>query len=339
MLLALAAGAAADPPERAPVVVRIGGITLRPGGFLEAIGETRSQSDADSVSTHFGSIPLTDTGVESVASLAHSRVMLKAERTAGPVAFTTYLESDFLNPVADSAPWRWRQYWGSARVGGWEILGGQAWSLLRPNREGMASDTALMNTDVIEPAYHVGLGGARRRQVRVGRTFGRQHAAVAWENNGNYVAKIATDRGFGHLEAAAFSGRSGRRGASASGFLRLSGRLRLATQEMWSHRDIAQALSLVPPLTSGFSVLEGVEAQCTKRLEVYAYAGIVYGDRSTGNRAVRQTSTGFNYRIPAPAWRGAVMLSLQYSYLDRAVWDGRTGQVHYAMYRLRYTFN
>jgi len=317
--------------------VRIGGITLRPGGFFELIGETRTQTDPDSISTRFGSIPLADTAAETVASPAHSRVFLHGDRKLGKALLTAYAESDFLNPVANSAPYRWRQYWGSVRAGAWELLGGQAWSLLRPNRTGVATEQGLMNTDVIEPAYHVGLAGARRRQVRLVRNLGRQDLAVAWENNGIYVAKLAADRAFGHVEAAAFNGRSRRRGASIAAVIPASSKVRLVTQQMWSHRDIAEALNLVPPLVGGMATLEGVEAQLRRYFEVYAYAGMVYGDRSGGNRTVRQTSTGFNYRVPTPQWHGWMLFSLQYSYLDRAVWDGHSGAVHYLMYRMRFT--
>jgi hypothetical protein len=34
-----------------------------------------------------------------------------------------------------------------------------------------------------------------------------------------------------------------------------------------------------------------------------------------------------------------MLMSLQYSHIGRAVWDGRQGAMDYLMYRVRYTFN
>jgi hypothetical protein len=265
--------------------------------------------------------------------------MLKSGLQAGPVHFTTYVESDFLNPATGSAPWYWRHYWAAARWRGWELLGGKAWSLLRPNRHGTSSDRDLMNTDALEPSYHVGLVGARRRQVRLTRTLGGQNLALAWENNGNYTAKVTADRGLGHLELAAFSGRSRRRGVSAAAVVPVAARLRVVTQQFWSNRDINEALGIVPARVGGLATIQGVEVQATRALEVYSYAGMVYGSRSAGNRTARSWSAGASYRRPVSEWYGSVALSLEYSYVDRALWAGPSGSLQYVMYGLRYRFN
>jgi hypothetical protein len=316
---------------------RLGRLTLIPSGFLDVIGMTRSATTKDSISTRFGAIPLGDTPGESVASIAHSRLELRGELPVGSIHFGGWAESDFSNPNPDSAPFRWRQYFGSARYGKWELLGGLGWSLLRANRVGIESDRLLMNTDVIEPAYQVGLAGARRRQVRVAREFGKQHAAFAWESTGNWVGKLTTDRKAGHFEVAGFSGRGGRSGANAAAIVHARPRLRLIGQQFWSRRDLAEALGLVPGGVGGWATMVGVESPVARDWEIYSYAGEARGAHSTGNRAVRQYSGGFHYRRRTPSLLGSVTLSLQYSYLDRSLWDGRTGAMHYVMYRLRYT--
>ena len=81
-----------------------------------------------------------------------------------------------------SVPFRWRQYWTKAKIGRWEVLGGQTWSLLRPNRVGIEPERALMNTDVIEPNYQVGIVGQRYRQMRLSYSHEGWKAAVAWES-------------------------------------------------------------------------------------------------------------------------------------------------------------
>jgi hypothetical protein len=329
------------PANPAPVLLDLGPLRLRPAGFFEPIGLTRSQTSTDSVSTKFGSIPLTDSPAESLGSIRHSRLTLKADLPAGEWNYTVYLESDFMNFTSGQSPWRWRQYWGQVRWGKWELLGGRAWSLLRPNRVGIASDRDVMNTDVIEPAYEVGLAGSRNRQVRLARDFGEYKAVVAWEGEGNLLTKVVRDHQRTHLEAGGLAGKAGRRSLTASAVVGIAPRLRIVTQQYWSKRAANYALSIVPAGANGFSSIEGVEAQITRRWELYGYGGFIYGSRvATGaNRVVWEWSGGANYRVPLPYLRAALMASLQLAQYDRSVWDGRHGELVYLMYRLRYTFN
>ena len=333
----LSAGEPSDSFE--PVLVHLGSLTLKPSAFLELIGMSRSATTADSVSTHFGNIPLEDTPGESLGSPRHSRLMLKGDVPAGPFHFSAYLESDFLNFTPGQSPYRWRHYWGQAQIGNWEILGGQTWSLLRSNRVGTGMDA--MNTDVIDPAYHVGLIGSRLRQIRVSRTMGIYKAAVAWEGVGNFVAKVVRDTERQHYELAGFGGRTGRGGVAASAVAGLTPRLRLVTQAYWSQRAAYEALAVVPVGVNGVSTLEGIEAQIKKNLEVYSYGGLVYAARgdASGNRLVRQWTAGVNQKVSLPSLRSGLLMSLQYSYLDRAIWAGKEGVMNFLMYRVRYTFN
>ena len=346
VLVAVAAAGALLPAEErssapGPVLLHIGSLTLKPSGFLDSIGMSRSSTTPDSVSTKFGKIPLSDLPGESLGSARHSRLMLKSDLAAGAVKFSTYLESDFMNFTSGQSPYRWRQYWGQAQIGKWEILGGQAWSLLRPNRIGTASDKDTMNTDVIDPAYHVGLLGSRVRQVRVARAMGIYKAAVAWEGDGNLLTKIVRDKNRRHYELGGFAGRFGRRGVTGSAVISLTPRLRIVTQQYWSKRAGYQALGVVPIGVNGISTLEGVEAQVRKDLEIYSYAGLVYASQAdpTGNRFVRQWTAGFNQKVGVPSLRSGLLMSLQYSHIDRAVWGGHQGAMDYLMYRVRYVFN
>lgn len=332
----------ASPASTEPVLVHLGALTLKPSAFLELIGMSRSATTADSVSTKFGKIPLGDTPGETIGSARHSRLMLKSELPAGDFHFTTYLESDFMNFTSGQSAWRWRQYWGQASYGKWELLGGQAWSLLRPNRVGTDSDRNVMSTSVIEPAYEVGLLGSRDRQIRIARPFGDYKVAVAWEGDGNLLAKVVRDKKSTHYELGVMGGRFGRKGATASAVISLTPRFRLVNQQYWSKRAAYQALGVVPIGPNGLSTLEGAEYQVRRNTELYAYGGLVYASRmdTTANRVVSQWSTGVNQKFAVPAnWRGGMILSLQYSHLGRAVWSGKEGVMDYLMYRFRYTFN
>jgi hypothetical protein len=331
--------AAEQPAAEGVLLVRIGGVTLHPSAFVDAIGMTRSATTPDSVSTGFGSIPLSSSPEETITSARHSRLMLTGDRQLGSWVFSAYLESDFMNVTAGQSPYRWRQYWGQAKFGRWELLGGQAWSLMRPNRVGFASDKDVMNTDVIDPAYHVGLLGSRRRQIRLGYNGRTYKAVAAWENTGNFVAKVMRDRNRLHLELAGFTGHRDHRGVSPSAVLGLTSRLRLVTGQYWGKRSAEQVVGGLPSGHNGLSTLEGAEAQVRKSFEVYAYAGWAYAARSGSNRLVREWTLGVNQKERARRLFGNVLLSLQYSRVDRALWVDRTGQMDYLMYRVRYTFN
>jgi hypothetical protein len=325
------------PPK--PLTVGIGSLTLRPTGFLDAIGMSRSATTADSVWTHFGSIPLAATPGQSFVSLRHSRLLLKGDLPWNGLKLSGYLESDFLNITAGQSAWRWRQYWGQVQLGKWEILGGQAWSLLRPNRKGIASDKDLMSTDVIDPGYHVGLLGLRRRQFRLARALGDYKAVFAWETQGNFLAKATVDKRFGHAELTAFTGHRGRKGVTVAGVFNVSQRLKLVTQEYWSKRAAFEAMGVVPTGPNGMAAIQGVEYRPCARLELYSYGGLVYASRTAGNRLVREWTAGADYRIGIPSIWGNVLLSVQYSQMDRSLWTGRSGAMNYLMYRARYTFN
>jgi hypothetical protein len=334
----VAAICCAQDATQEPHTIAIGGVTLHPGGFVDVIGMSRTASTPDTISTKFGGVPLNDTAGQSIVSLRNSRLQLRGDRTWHGVQFTGYFESDFLNVTPRQSDYRWRQYWGRARFGKWELLGGQAWSLLRTNRRGFDSDRDGMHTEVIDAAYHVGLLGSRRRQFRLARSFGDYKAVFAWETQGNFLARLTADKKFGHLEATAFTGHRGRRGVTAAGVVNLAPRLRFVTQEYWSKRAIFEALGVVGAGPNGTATIQGLEFSATKHWEVYSYGGLVYGSQSAGNRLVREWTVGADRRMKVPTLWGSVLMSVQYTKTDRFTWAGRSGEMNFVMWRMRYTF-
>jgi hypothetical protein len=151
------------------------------------------------------------------------------------------------------------------------ILGGQVWSLLRPNRKRTSSDTDLMHTDVIDPAYHVGLLGSRVRQLRMARTLGDYKAVFAWESPGNFAAKATVDKKRWQAELAALIGHGERKGLMAAGVVNLSQRLQLVTQEYRSKRAASEALGVVPAEVNGAATIQGLEFHPVKAFEIYSY--------------------------------------------------------------------
>jgi hypothetical protein len=314
---------------------QLGPVSLQPYGFFEGIGMWRSAATGDTVSTKFGSIPLYETPSESLFSVGHSRMSLHSEMTLGPGKIVGYVESDFLDKKGQG-PYRWRQYWGEYKLGNWEFLGGQAWSLLRPNRSGITSENGMMNTLAVEPNYHVGVIGPRRQQLRVVRHARAWHAAVAYERGGLMTAKVAHDGKLMHAEIQGLAGRSGRRGIGTSEVVRAGSRLKFVSQQFVAHGEGPDALGLLPGRVSSLSTIEGAEVKVQRNLEVYCYGGIVYGGRSTGNRTVREWTAGFTRKFPLPQFYGVAAFSGQYSQVDRAIWTGGHGAMNYVQVSFRY---
>lgn len=329
----------AQPGPAGPRTIPAGPVKLTPGGFFELLGMERSATTPDPIHTRFGAIPLEDTPAEALLSPSHSRLQLRADTAAIPVHLTGYLEADFLSATRGGAPFRWRQMWGAARWGRWELLAGKAWSLLRPNRAGIDSDVGLMNTLVIEPAYHVGLVGSRTRQVRLSRTMGEYHAVLAWESSGNFIAKVTADKRFGHVELAGMTGHRGQRGISAAAMVPVRGPVRFVTQHYWSKRAASLALGVVPAGVSGGAALEGIELAPNPHVDIYAYAGWVWAARSGGNHVVDEYTVGANYRVPVRSLHGVTQLGFQLSRIDRELWTGRPGAMTCLLSQLRYSFN
>ena len=291
----------------------------------------RTATTGDTVNTRFGRIPLHDSPSESLVSAGHSRIQVCAQ--AGDLS--VYVETDFLN-APGREPYRFRQYWGEYRIGKWRVLGGQAWSLLRPNRVGIESEGNLMNTFVVEPAYHVGLAGLRNRQLRVTREDGNWRVAISYEAGNSFLAKLAHDSRRLHLEAAGL-GSAHRRAASLAAVIHTPRKIDIVTQQVVSHGAGPGLLDTLPAQVNTCSTLQGIEMRVLRTVELFAYAGIVYGNHSSGNRTVREWTAGFIRHLFKQQRWGAASLSAQVSQLDRSTWQGSHGDMNYVQISFRYS--
>jgi hypothetical protein len=314
--------------------LRLGRVKLVPSGFFETIGVVRSAATSENVATDLRAIPLTGAPADGLVSGRHSRLMLHAESPLAAGLLTGYVETDFLNPRGQS-PWRVRQGWGQYKQGNWQVLAGQAWSLLRANQTGINTERDLIDIDVIDPAYHVGLLGNRRKQVRLVRSSTTWSAAVAFEER-DLVAKAIRDRRRLHLEGVALVGRGGRRGLAGAAVLKPTPQWNLLTQLYVTDRAGKEAVGGGPDSRRLYAAIQGIEARPRDGLSVFAYGGFVYGSRAPGNRLVREWTVGVRQRVYKTQRRGSVTLAAHYSDVDRAVWDGRSGDLRYLMLSVRY---
>lgn len=185
---------------------RIGGADFTPGGFLDLSSVWRSTNVGSGVATSFGAIPANDSAAGKLSewrfSAYNSRITLKvSERPLANVLATGYLEVDFAGSMpantyvtGNSNGFRMRQAWVNVQAGKFEVLGGQAWTLMTPNRVG----TSPAPSDVFiglgqDSAYVAGLAFVRQSQVRA--TYHitpRWTAAFSVENPQQYVANGTT---------------------------------------------------------------------------------------------------------------------------------------------------
>jgi hypothetical protein len=110
-----------------------------------------------------------------------------------------------------------RLYWANVKHGAWEILGGQSWSLMTPNRVGLSPmPSDIFYSQDMDTNYQVGLTWARQAQFRV-----IYHPAKVWaigvslENPQQYVpgSVVFPNSSF----ATQFDNGSGSTSASSSG--------------------------------------------------------------------------------------------------------------------------
>jgi hypothetical protein len=185
--------------------IKLGDAVLTPGGFVDFENIFRTTNTQSNIATNFGAIPFSNTPQGHVTELRttaqYSRLNLKLEDHFRGVDLIGYVEGDF---SGNSAPTvyqsvnglsnRLRLYFGYAKHGNWEILGGQTWSWLTPNRNGigpMPSDLAITYNE--DQNLAVGVPFTRAAEFRVAYHLNEHWAiGVGIENSnqfiGNYIA-------------------------------------------------------------------------------------------------------------------------------------------------------
>jgi hypothetical protein len=187
-------------PMESPISIRFRGITITPGGFVEAAFVRRSRALAADLTTPLNSLTMPGASQSSLSEFfgsgRQSRPTVYIDGRLNNVEFSSYLSADFLSSgdtssatQTNSYTLRLRQAWGQVKFDdGWSILGGQMWSLVTENKAGIApsDDTGRTNDarpSTIDPGYNAGFTFARQYGLRVTKSFGSKVAlAFAMEN-------------------------------------------------------------------------------------------------------------------------------------------------------------
>jgi hypothetical protein len=191
--------AAADQPS--PLQIKIGDATITPVGFMDITNTFRSTNAGTSLQTNFGSFPYNNTVqgrlTEDKFSAENSRLGLRVDAKVKGANVLGYFEGDFVGlgnaslntqVSSNSMLFRIRQYYVDVRKGFWEVLAGQAWSMILPNRKGMSPLPAdLFYTQVVDVNYTNGLFWGRIPGIRlIGHPSNKVTFGIALENSTQY---------------------------------------------------------------------------------------------------------------------------------------------------------
>ena len=163
-----------------PLSIAIGNSTFTPLGFVDATFFARSTNVGSGIGTNFAGVPFNTAVADHLSemnfSAQNSRLGFRVDSTFMGAKILGYLEADFLfnNNAAsgyqissNSAGFRLRNYFVDAQKGKFEILGGQDWTMLTPNRKGLSpipSDIFYSQNE--DTNYQAGLIWARQPQFR-----------------------------------------------------------------------------------------------------------------------------------------------------------------------------
>jgi len=165
--------------QDAPISIRVGSAEVTPYGFFDVSATLRDKTIGCGMPTNFGAVPLRGTVEgrlgETRITAQNSRLGFRLEAPAGGAKLAAMFEIDFLGSFQPNTPVighaygpRLRQFWAGVRTGRIEFLGGQAWSLLTPNRRGLSPyPPDVFLTQDLDPNLQVGLLWSRSPQFRV----------------------------------------------------------------------------------------------------------------------------------------------------------------------------
>lgn len=168
-------------PETAPhspLGITIGNTVFTPLGFVDATFFARSTNVGSGIGTNFGSLPFNNAATGNISetnfSTQNSRIGFRVDTSLMDTKVLGYFEADFLGQpppnvfvTSNSDTFRMRNIFVDARHGAFEVLGGQDWSMLTPNRVGLSPlPSDIFYTQNMDTNYQAGLVWARQTQFR-----------------------------------------------------------------------------------------------------------------------------------------------------------------------------
>ncbi len=182
------------PPQPWDKRFHLFGITLTPGGFIEAGGVWRSRGDSTGIDTNWNAIPMGNSPLahtnEFRFDARQSRFSLLAQGNINPALLVSgYSEFDFLAAAGTANQIDSNSYTPRVRVlyttldwtdTGWSVLGGQSWTLATTNGKGIQPRTEIF-APFIDANFIPGSVWTRQPGLRITKNFGDFTAAVSAE--------------------------------------------------------------------------------------------------------------------------------------------------------------
>jgi outer membrane murein-binding lipoprotein Lpp len=149
---ATASASAGSQEEEAPLSLRIGKAFITPVGFIDFTNVFRSKNTGDGLPTDFGSVPFDNKAnshlTEDLLRSQNSQPGLRVDVDVHGAYVTGYLLMDFLGTpapgnlitTANASTLRLREGYVNIRKDKFQVVAGQAWSLLTPNRRGLGPE-------------------------------------------------------------------------------------------------------------------------------------------------------------------------------------------------------
>jgi uncharacterized coiled-coil protein SlyX len=166
--------------KASPLQFGIGNTTIMPVGFMDITAVWRDKDAGSSIGSNFGSIPYNNATASHLSefrfSPQNSRLGFRVDGDWKGAHFIGYNEFDFLGTSGSNAlgvtngafvP-RLRLFWVDVRKDKWEMLAGQSWSMMTPNRKGISALPGdLFYSQVIDVNYMIGLPWTRQPGARI----------------------------------------------------------------------------------------------------------------------------------------------------------------------------
>ncbi len=191
----------AETAPASPLAISIGKTTFTPLGFVDATFFSRSTNVGSGIGTNFLAIPYNNVPQghlsESNFSAQNSRVGFRVDSNFLGAKILGYFEADFLfnndagsyQITSNSAGFRMRNYFVDVQKNGFEVMGGQDWSMLTPNRKGISPlPSDIFYTQDMDTNYQIGLTWTRAPQFRfIAHPNENVAFGVALENPQQYI--------------------------------------------------------------------------------------------------------------------------------------------------------
>ncbi|MBZ5648395.1 MAG: hypothetical protein LAN37_14370 [Acidobacteriia bacterium] len=178
-----------------PAAIRFKGVTITPGGFIEAATVNRTRATSGDINTPFTGIPYNGNALSKLSEMnftaRQSRLSALIEGKLANAKVSAYYEADFLgagttsnNRQSNSYVYRQRQLFARADLAnGWAISGGQMWSLATENVKGIVNRNERFPLQ-IDPQYIVGFTWQRAYALRVVKSFEDNKVSIGFSMEG-----------------------------------------------------------------------------------------------------------------------------------------------------------